>query len=77
MDFGKPFRKKKSEIKCEAFYCLEIQLRRLVYIEIEQRAFMFWLHEKEFFSPCWYYCVVILNDAQVHQPLQLSRNRKG
>ena len=52
MNFGNSFSKRKSEKKCEAFYCLEIQLRRLVYIEIEKRAFMFWLHEKEFFSPC-------------------------
>ena len=28
IDFGKPFRKRKSEIKCEAFYCSEIQLQR-------------------------------------------------
>ena len=29
MDFGNPLRKRKSEIKYEAFYCSEIQLQRL------------------------------------------------
>ena len=30
MDFGKPLRKRKSEIKYGAFYCSEIQLQRLM-----------------------------------------------
>ena len=30
MHFGKPFKKRKFEIKYEAFYCSEIQLQRLM-----------------------------------------------
>ena len=30
MDFGKPLRKRKSEIKYETFCCSEIQLQRLM-----------------------------------------------
>ena len=33
--------------------------------------------EKEFFYLCCYYYMMILNDAQDHEALQLSRNREG
>ena len=34
MDFGKPLRKRKSEIKYQAFYCSEIQSQRLAIGEL-------------------------------------------
>ena len=34
MDFGNPLRKRKSQIKYEAFYCSEIQLQRFTADEL-------------------------------------------
>ena len=45
MDFGTPFRKRKSEIKYEAFYCSEIQLQGLTADNLSCFNYMMLLEE--------------------------------
>ena len=58
MDFDKPLRKKKSQVKYEAFYCLKIQSQRLTadkllcsYIENKSKLFKHMLRKQ---SGCGY-----------------------